>query len=110
MNKQENAIPEIARVVERNVKALLNRKNEDNKKRNLKEKSVDAITRFAGSMFSVYIHFLLFGIWIVWNVGGLKVKPFDPSFIILATFAGVEAIFLTTFVLIGQKRQNLQAD
>lgn len=61
-------------------------------------------------MASLYIHLLLFGIWIFWNSGFLNLKPFDPSFIILATFAAVEAIFLTTFVLIGQRHMNVQAD
>src|SRR5262249_52131709 len=51
-----------------------------------------------------------FGTWIAWNLGLLHLKPFDRNFIILATFAAIEAIFLTTFVLIGQRRSNLQAD
>lgn len=103
-------IPEIAKVVERNVNVLLHRKKEENRKRNFKERIVDSITSFAGSMSSVYVHFILFGSWVVWNLGLLGVKPFDPSFIILATFAAVEAIFLTTFVLISQNRMNQQAD
>ena len=61
-------------------------------------------------MLSVLVHTILFGVWTVWNLGMLNLKPFDPSFIILATFAGVEAIFLTTFVLIGQKHMNAQAE
>ena len=110
MNINENEIPEMANVVERNVNALLNRKKEETRKRNLKEKIVDSITAFAGSIFSVYLHFILFGGWITWNLGWLSLKPFDPNFINLATFAAMEAIFLTTFVLIGQKRMNIQTD
>ena len=110
MNINENEIPEMANVVERNVNALLNRKKEETRKRNLKEKIVDSITAFAGSMFSVYLHFILFGGWIIWNLGWLSLKPFDPNFINLATFAAMEAIFLTTFVLIGQKRMNIQTE
>ena len=110
MSINENEIPEMANVVERNVNALLNRKKEETRKRNLKEKIVDSITAFAGSMFSVYLHFILFGGWITWNLGWLSLKPFDPNFINLATFAAMEAIFLTTFVLIGQKRMNIQTE
>lgn len=110
MNINENEIPEMANVVERNVNALLNRKKEETRKRNLKERIVDSITAFAGSMFSVYLHFILFGGWITWNLGWLSLKPFDPNFINLATFAAMEAIFLTTFVLIGQKRMNIQTE
>ena len=110
MNASEREIPEMARVVERNVNALLRRKEQESKKRKLHEKLVDSVTAFTSSMWSVYFHLALFGIWILWNAGAFHLKPFDRSFIILATFAAVEAIFLTTFVLIGQKRINIQAD
>src|SRR5688572_23414669 len=102
MSTPENAIPEMAKVIERNVNALLNRKEEENRKRNLKERIVDSISAFAGSILSVYIHLILFGTWVIWNLGWLNLKPFDADFIILATFAAVEAIFLSTFVLISQ--------
>ncbi|MBL0356885.1 MAG: DUF1003 domain-containing protein [Chitinophagaceae bacterium] len=102
--------PDVTKIVERNVNALVHRKKEDLKKRSLTEKFISSITSFAGSMPSLYIHSLLFGIWIIWNMGLLDLKPFDPSFIILATFAAVEAIFLTTFVLIGQRHMNVQAE
>ncbi|HET6995041.1 MAG TPA: DUF1003 domain-containing protein [Chitinophagaceae bacterium] len=103
-------IPKMAGVVERNVNALLHRKQQDKGERTSTERAVDAICRFAGSMLSVYFHIVLFGVWVIWNLGWLPLKPFDHSFIILATFAAVEAIFLTTFVLISQNRMNLQAD
>jgi uncharacterized membrane protein len=110
MSKPEREIPEMARVVERNVNALLRRKEQESKKRNLQEKIIDSVTGFISSMWSVYFHLALFGIWILWNIGAFHLKPFDRSFIVLATFAAVEAIFLTTFVLIGQKQINIQAD
>jgi uncharacterized membrane protein len=107
---QDREIPKMARIVERNVNALLHRKRQDDKDRTLTEHAVDTISRFAGSIWSVYFHMVLFGVWVTWNLGWLPFKPFDPSFIMLATFAAVEAIFLTTFVLISQNRMNLQAD
>lgn len=110
MNMPENEIPETAKVVERNVNALLHHKKEEIRKRTIKDKFIDSVTAFASSMLSVYIHTIFFLGWILWNSGWLKLKPFDPNFIILATFAAVEAIFLTTFVLIGQKRMNIQAE
>jgi len=110
MDTAENDIPQMAQVVERNINALLHRKKEDSRKRTLTERMVDAVTAFAATMASVYVHLALFGSWVAWNLGWLGVKPFDPNFIILATFAAVEAIFLTTFVLIGQKRMNEQAE
>ena len=110
MNVTTNEAPEVLQIVERNVNALLHRKKEDRKNRGLTEKIVDAITSFAASMASVFIHSVVFGVWVLWNLGLLGLKPFDASFIILATFAAVEAIFLTTFVLIGQKHMNAQAE
>jgi len=102
--------PEMVQIVERNVNALLNRKKEDRKSRNFTEKFVAVVTSFAGSMASICIHAMVFGVWICWNTGLLGLQPFDASFIILATVAAVEAIFLTTFVLIGQKHMNATAE
>lgn len=61
-------------------------------------------------MFFVYLHLVIFGTWIIWNLGWIGLKPFDKSFVVLAMFASVEAIFLSTFVLISQNRMNVQAD
>ena len=110
MSLKENEISELVKVVERNVNALLHHKEEESRKRNFQEKLVDAVTEFTSSMLSIYVHGFFFGAWIILNLHWLNLKPFDPHFIFLATFAAVEAIFLTTFVLIGQKRMNIQAD
>jgi uncharacterized membrane protein len=65
----------------------------------------DAITKFAGSMTFVIIHAIAYGTWIAINLGVVPgIKPFDPSFVVLAMEASVEAIFLSTFVLISQNR------
>ena len=100
----------MAHIVERNIAALLQRNQREDKKRSPEEKLADKITGFTGSMLFVYIHLTLFGVWIIWNAGWLRLKPFDPSFVVLAMFASVEAIFLSTFVLISQNRMNAQAD
>jgi uncharacterized membrane protein len=110
MNNPENETPEIAKIVERNINALLNRKKQDQEKRSIADKIANAIASFAGTMLSVFLHAVLFGTWIAWNLGLLGLKPFDPSFIEMATFAAVEAIFLTSFVLIGQKQMNAGFD
>ena len=65
----------------------------------------DAITKFAGSMTFVIIHAVTYGTWIAINLGAIPgLRPFDPSFVMLAMEASVEAIFLSTFVLISQNR------
>jgi uncharacterized membrane protein len=97
-------------VVERNIAALLERRKQEEANKSREVKVADAITRFTGSMRFVYIHLVLFGVWIIWNLGWLGLTEFDPSFVVLAMFASVEAIFLSTFVLISQNRMNAQAD
>ncbi|MGV3538697.1 MAG: DUF1003 domain-containing protein [Rufibacter sp.] len=100
----------MAQVVERNIQALLQRRKAEEKARTLSERISDSITHFTGSMLFVVLHLLLFGIWVFWNLGWLGLPPFDESFVVLAMFASVEAIFLSTFVLISQNRMNVQAD
>ena len=98
-------------VLQRNIRTLVEVRRRSEKSKGLQEKIADAITRFAGSMLFVYIHALIFGSWIAINVGWIPGLPrFDPSFVVLAMFASVEAIFLSTFVLISQNRMTIQAD
>jgi uncharacterized membrane protein len=110
MSKQEAQHQGMAHIVTRNIDALLERRKKEEKDKTREEKTADAVTRFTGNMLFVYIHLALFGIWIFWNAGLLGLKPFDPSFVVLAMFASVEAIFLSTFVLISQNRMNAAAD
>ena len=100
----------LARVVERNIEALRARRLADERARSRQEKVADRVSRFTGSMTFVYIHLVLFGAWIAWNVGWLPLRPFDPQFTVLAMAASVEAIFLSTFVLITQNRMQQLAD
>ncbi len=71
----------------------------------------DHITGFTGSMTFVLLHLVVYGLWVVANLGWLPAVPrFDPTFVILASEASVEAIFLSTFVLISQNRMAAAAD
>ena len=101
----------LADIIDRNIRALLARRTREEREKGLQSKIADAITRFTGSMLFVYIHVIVFGLWIVINLGGIPPVPrFDPSFVILAMAASVEAIFLSTFVLISQNRMAELAD
>ncbi len=101
----------MARVVERNIHALLERREAEEKARSLQNRIADSITAFTGSMLFVYLHLIIFGLWIIINLGWIPFLPkFDPSFVILAMVASVEAIFLSTFVLITQNRMAAMAD
>jgi uncharacterized membrane protein len=59
----------------------------------------------------VYLHAVIFGLWIAINLGAIPGVPrFDPTLVVLAMVASVEAIFLSTFVLITQNRMAAQAE
>jgi uncharacterized membrane protein len=64
-------------------------------------KVADAITTFAGSMNFVYIHAVMFAIWCSTGLFGHDRFPFN----FLTMTVSLEAIFLSTFVMIGQNRQ-----
>ncbi|GFO63214.1 DUF1003 domain-containing protein [Geomonas paludis] len=109
--RQPESDQAMASVVSRNIAALLERRQAEERSKGAQERLADAITSFTGSMTFVYIHLVLFGAWILINVGWLTFLPrFDPTLVILAMFASVEAIFLSTFVLISQNRMQASAD
>jgi uncharacterized membrane protein len=98
-------------VLERNIQALQLRRQREDKEAAVEERVAEAITRFTGSMRFVYLHLAIFGFWIVANLGWVpRVPAWDPSFVVLAMIASVEAIFLSTFVLISQNRMAAAAD
>lgn len=100
----------LAPVMQRNIDALGARRRRRDADRGRQDVVADAVTAFTGSLRSVLLHATVFGLWLVWNAGLLPVPPFDASFVGLATVASVEAIFLSTFVLISQNRMQQQAD
>lgn len=104
--------PALAGVVHRNIRALLEVQQQYEEARSTEERAADRITAFAGTMRFVYLHAALFGGWIILNLGLIPgIKPFDPfPFVMLAMWASVEAIFLSTFVLISQNRMMSLAE
>src|SRR5256885_15906029 len=64
---------------------------------NVQNRIADSITRFAGSMAFVYVSIVWFGLWI-----GLRVEKYPYG--LLTMIVSLEAIFLSTFVLITQNR------
>jgi uncharacterized membrane protein len=101
----------LSTVLERNIHALKERQHREEREASLQERVADRITRFTGSMLFVYIHLALFGLWIIANLGWVPGVPrWDPTFVVLAMWASVEAIFLSTFVLISQNRMSAVAE
>jgi uncharacterized membrane protein len=77
--------------------ALLRHSQE--RRRHLENRVADQITRFAGSMKFVYLHVIWFGCWIGF---GIERYPFG----LLTMIVSLEAIFLSTFVMISQNRAD----
>ncbi|MBZ9894273.1 MULTISPECIES: DUF1003 domain-containing protein [unclassified Mesorhizobium] len=101
----------LAPALARNIEAIVQRRKRDAKAATAEQRAAAAISKFAGSMIFVYIHLVFFGGWIVLNIKPVGfVQPWDPSLVILAMIASVEAIFLSTFVLINQNRMAAEDD
>jgi uncharacterized membrane protein len=62
----------------------------------------DRITTFAGSMGFVWVHVAIFAVWVASGLFGADRYPFQ----FLTFVVSLEAIFLSTFVMIGQNRQG----
>ena len=97
--------PGLSSVLARNMARMRKRREAEAVEATLSERISDQVTRFAGSMTFVALHAVIYGGWLAVNLGVVPgMKPFDPSFVVLAMEASVEAIFLSTFVLISQNR------
>ena len=104
-DKAEGTNSRLNSVLTRNIEALQQKHAEEERQADLQVRLADRITAITGSMPFVYGHLLIVAAWITINVGWVSsIAPFDPTFVILATAASVEAIFLSTFVLISQNR------
>ncbi|MEX2247754.1 MAG: DUF1003 domain-containing protein [Dehalococcoidia bacterium] len=68
----------------------------------LQQRLADVITGFCGNMLFVYIHIVLFALWIATRGFGSDHFPFN----FLTMAVSLEAIFLSTFILISQNRQQ----
>jgi len=98
-------------VLDQNIRRLQERRQAEETRAPLEERLAARITAATGSMGFVYVHLGAVIGWIAVNLGLVPmIRPFDPTFVILATTASVEAIFLSTFVLISQNRDAAVAE
>jgi len=76
------------------------------------DKIGDAIGSFAGSPLFVLLHVVLFTLWFLVNTRAIADLPvFDPyPFMLLSMFVSVEAVLLSTFVLMKQNREGKRAE
>ena len=74
-------------------------KHAEERRKSLENRIADQVTRFAGSMQFVYLHVVWFAAWI-----GFRVEHYPYG--LLTMIVSLEAIFLSTFVMISQNRAD----
>ena len=110
-NNPTNNISRSSDFNSQNIKEIIKLEQRDRIAMNLSDRIASKITAFSGSMIYVVLHIIWFGFWILFNTGTLHFKPFDPfPFNLLTMTVSLEAIFLSSFVLISQNKQAIQAD
>lgn len=103
--------PVLADVIERNIRTIVRLRRQAKRERSVQDRIADWVTEFSGQTVFVYVHIVWFGIWILVNEGGTRFHPFDPfPYGLLTMIVSLEAIFLSTFVLISQNRLSEEAE
>lgn len=93
-------------LTQRNVEAIRRLEKAAKEERTSSDLVAEAIANFCGSMIFVWVHVIWFGIWIFINaMPGIKhIDPFPFTFLTLVV--SLEAIFLSTFILISQNHDT----
>ena len=103
--------PALSRVIEHNIRTIIHLRTKAAHERGLQSRIADAITSFSGRMIFAYVHILWFGLWILLKTGRFGVRVFDPfPYGLLTMVVSLEAIFLSTFVLISQNRLSEESE
>ena len=89
-----------------NVEAISQLEEAAREQRTSADRIADVIANFCGSMTFVWVHVIWFGLWIGYNVlpGVKHIDPFPFTFLTLVV--SLEAIFLSTFILISQNHDT----
>src|SRR4051812_7287229 len=83
LNQRENEDhagdnPALNKVIERNIRTIIQLRLKADRERSLQDRIADAITSFSGRMLFVYVHIVWFGLWFLLNSGRFGIQPFDP--------------------------------
>ena len=100
----------MADITHQNVRAMHKLEQLSSENRSLADRIAEFVARFCGSITFVWIHAALFAAWIGWNVlPGME--HFDPyPFTFLTLCVSLEAIFLSSFILISQNYEMRISD
>jgi uncharacterized membrane protein len=109
--KEEEAPRSVEELMRRNVETICRLEEAAKEPQSVGDRVADFITFFCGSMTFVWVHVAWFGFWIGANILLPKDSRFDPyPFEFLTLIVSLEAIFLSTFILISQNRDSRLAD
>ncbi|MEP6870383.1 MAG: DUF1003 domain-containing protein [Anaerolineaceae bacterium] len=98
-------------VLAENIQQLVDSRRKFEARKSFQDHLADAMTRFSGSMLFVYVHAAWFIAWMVANSGWFGLPVFDEfPFGLLTMIVSLEAIFLSTFVLVSQNRMGFLAE
>lgn len=86
-------------------------KAQHNAERTFVETVADELNAMASSSPYLVLHVIWFAVWMPWNLGWFGLPIFDPfPFGLLTMVVSLEAIFLSIFILIAQKRESAIAE
>jgi uncharacterized membrane protein len=93
-------------LTDRNVRTIVDLERSARASRCASDRIADLVARFCGTLTFVWVHVAWFGAWILFNAwpGGHHPDPYPFTFLTLVV--SLEAIFLSTFILISQNLEN----
>lgn len=96
----------VEELTQQNVEAVTRLEQTAREQRTPSDRVAEAIANFCGSMTFVWVHVVWFGVWIAMNMlpGIRHIDPFPFTFLTLVV--SLEAIFLSTFILISQNHET----
>jgi len=90
---------------QKNISKIIEIESAEREKRTAGERISDTIAQFCGSMTFVWVHVAWFGGWVIVNsFANIRFDPFPYTFLTLVV--SLEAIFLSTFILISQNHDT----
>jgi uncharacterized membrane protein len=98
-------------LVQRNIETIARMEQVAEAQHSPLDRAIDTTTRFIGSLTFLCLHLVGFALWIGLNLRPSQPRHFDPYlFNLSAMVVGMEAIILSSFILITQNRQQRLAD
>jgi len=101
----------LSEVLERNIRTIIALRLKNARNRPWYDRAADAVTGFAGRVGFLVGNLAFFLGWFVINSGRVGITPFDPyPHSVLTTIVSLEAIMLSLFLLISQRRAGAEAE